>query len=339
MVEQKIEPLERELEFEEVEEPQKNLFAGTVKWIINNLKFLLIPGYVSEDLMVRQVEYEKTKSMRKFITRFKSVLTLIGLTLMFLIITFAVFAPWLSPYSRYVLTSPQYGAWTPPSPGHLLGQGNLGYDVLGRMIWGARTSLTVALPALLIAVSGGIVVGIAAAYYGKWIDSVLMRLVDVMLAFPGLILVLVFIGVFGRHLELFILAYGILGVAGYARIIRGSVLQTKNLPYIDAARVSGAKDSRIMFRHIFPNVIQPIIVAFTFDIGGIILSLAGLSFLGFADVTLIEWGYDISTARVQFYTAPWAVLGPGIMIMITVLAFMLVGDGLRDALDPRMKNL
>lgn len=341
MVEQKTirEPPESKIEFEEVEKPKKKVFTETVNWIINNIKFLLIPGYVSEDLMVRQIEYEKTKSRRKFITRFKSVLTLIGLSLMFLIITFAIFAPWLSPYSRYYLTTPQWGTWAPPSPAHWLGQGDQGFDVLGRTIWGARTSLTIALPALFISVIGGCVVGVTAAYYGKWVDSILMRIVDIMLAFPGLILVLVFIAIWGRRLEYFILAYGILGIAGYSRIIRGSVLQTKNLPYIDAARVSGAKNLRIMFRHIFPNVIQPVIVAFTFDIGGIILSLAGLSFLGFADPTLIEWGYDISTSRLNFYTAPWAILGPGVMIVITVLAFMLVGDGLRDALDPRMKNL
>ncbi len=341
MVEQKAirEQPESRIELEKEEKPKNKVLTGTLNWIINNIKFLLIPGYISEDLMERQIEYEKTKSQRKFITRFKSVLTLIGITLMFIIISFAVFAPWLSPYTRYFLTTPQYGSWSPPSPTHLLGTGDAGADVLGRIIWGARTSLTVALPALVISVLGGCVIGIIASYYGGWIDSVLMRIVDIMLAFPGLVLVLVFIAIWGRRLEYFILAYGILGMAGYSRIIRGSVLQTKNLPYIDAARVSGASNVRIMFRHIFPNVIQPIIVAFTFDIGGIILSLAGLSFLGFADPTLIEWGYDISKARVQFYTAPWAAVFPGLMIMITVLAFMLVGDGLRDALDPRMKNL
>ncbi|MFX1499958.1 MAG: ABC transporter permease [Promethearchaeota archaeon] len=338
MVEQKT-IRESTIEFEREEEPKLNFFNKAFEWIKNNLKFLLIPGYVSEDLMERQIQYEKTKSQRKFITRFKSMLTLIGITLMFIIISFAVFAPWLSPYSRYYLTTPQYGSWEPPSPDHPLGTGDQGFDVLGRIIWGARTSLTVALPALFIAVSGGCVIGIIASYYGGWIDSVLMRIVDIMLAFPSLVLVLFFIAIWGRRLEYFILAYGILGIAGYSRIIRGSVLQTKNLPYIDAARVSGAKNSRIMFRHIFPNVIQPIIVAFTFDIGGIILSLAGLSFLGFADTTLIEWGYDISTSRVQFYSAPWAAVWPGFMIMLTVLSFMLVGDGLRDALDPRMKNL
>jgi peptide/nickel transport system permease protein len=318
---------------------KKKFLNGTLNWIITHIKFLLIPGYISEDLMERQFEYEKTKSQRKFITRFKSVLTLIGLVLLFVIISFAVFAPWLSPYDRYWLVTPQYGRYAPPSPEHLLGTGDQGFDILGRIIWGARTSLTVALPALFIAVAGGCVIGIVAAYYGGALDSILMRFVDIMLAFPGIILILVFITLWGRQLEYFILAYGILGIAGYSRIIRGSVLQAKNLPYIDAAKVAGAGNLRIMFRHILPNAFQPVIVAFTFDIGGIILSLAGLSFLGFSDESLIEWGYDISLSRAEFYDAPWAMLWPGFMIMMTVLAFMLVGDGLRDALDPRLKNL
>jgi len=336
MVEQKI---IQDYKTEQEEKTKKKFLNGTFNWIITHLKFLFIPGYVSEDLMERQFEYEKTKSQRKFITRFKSVLTLVGLFIMFVIISFVIFAPWLSPYSRYWLVTPQYGAFDPPSPEHLLGTGNQGFDVLGRIIWGARTSLTVALPALFISMLGGVVIGTLAAFYGGGVDSILMRAVDIMLAFPGIILILVFITIWGRQLEYFILAYGILGVAGYSRLIRGSVLQAKNLPYIDAARVSGASNIRIMFRHILPNAFQPVIVAFTFDIGGIILSLAGLSFLGFADESLIEWGYDIATSRVEFYTAPWAAIWPGFMIMMTVLAFMLVGDGLRDALDPRMKNL
>ena len=135
------------------------------------------------------------------------------------------------------------------------------------------------------------------------------------------------------------LAYGILGVPYYSRLIRGSVLQAKALPYVEAARVSGAGNWRIMFRHILPNCIQPIIISFTFDIGGIILSLAGLAFLGYSDLSMIEWGRDIDIARGHIVMAPFASLWPGIMILFTVLGFMLVGDGLRDALDPRLKNL
>jgi ABC-type dipeptide/oligopeptide/nickel transport system permease subunit len=182
-------------------------------------------------------------------------------------------------------------------------------------------------------------VGVIAAYYGGWIDSIIMRIIDIFLAFPGLILAMVFIAIWGQRMEYIMLAYGILGIPYYSRLIRGSVLQARSLPYVEAARVAGAGNWRIMFRHILPNCIQPIIISFTFDVGGIILSLAGLAFLGYSDLNMIEWGRDIDIARGHIVIAPWASLFPGLMILITVLGFMLVGDGLRDALDPRLRNI
>lgn len=344
---------------EKKEEVKKEIsIAKTIfSWIAGNLKFLLIPGYVDEDLAQRVVEREKVKSKRKFISRFKSVLTLIGIGVIFVIVSFAVFAPWISrfteefclgylgvlpyppPYSP--MGTPGYPTYGPPGyPGNPLGTTEYGRDILGRMIWGARTSLTIALPAILISVSIGIIIGLIAAYYGGVVDTVFMRIMDVFLAFPALILVLVFIAIWGREIQYFILAYGVLGIAGYSRLIRGSVLQTSQLPYVDAARAVGAGNFRIMFRHVLPNAIQPILIAFTFDIGGVILGLAGLSFLGFTDDgQIIEWGMDVALARADFYRAPWSLFWPGFMILITVLGFMLLGDSLRDALDPRLKNL
>ena len=166
-----------------------------------------------------------------------------------------------------------------------------------------------------------------------------MRITDILLAFPNLILAAVFIAIMGMRMENIMLSIGILGVPFYARLIRGNVLQARSLPYVEAARVSGSGNWRIMFRHILPNCIQPVIIAFTFAIGGIILGLAGLAFLGFNDPTLIGWGSDLAEARLFLQTAPWASIWPGFMILLTVLGFMLLGDGLRDALDPRMKNL
>jgi len=324
-------------ELEGKENPQ--VFKGMIKWISRNLKFLFVPGAKIEDLTVRETEYEKSISKRKFIRRLKSTLTIIGIGIIFFIVTLVVFPEWISPYTREELTDFLTGSYSAPSPEHPLGQTEVGRDVLGRLIYGARDSITIALPAILFALFFGIILGVIAAYYGGWVDSVIMRIMDILLAFPGLILVLVFIAIWGRRMEYFILAYGILGIAGYSRLIRGSVLQARELPYVDAARVAGAGNWRIMFRHILPNTIQPIIISFTFDIGGIILSLAGLSFLGFGDSRLIEWGNDISTARAMLYSAPWAAFWPGIMIIITVLGFMLLGDGLRDAFDPRLRNL
>lgn len=232
------------------------------------------------------------------------------------------------------MVSPGLGSWNPPSPEHPLGQ-----DVLGRLIWGARASLVIAIPSIFLSVIFGIVFGIIAGFYGGWIDSIIMRIMDIFLAFPGLILAMVFIAIWGQRVEYIMLAYEIIGIPFYSRLIRASVIQAKDLPYVEAVRVSGAGKLRIMFKHIMPNCIQPVIISFTFQIGGVILSLAGLSFLGFSDPTLIEWGNDVSSARLKLYESPWAAVWPGMAILFTVLGFMLLGDGLRDALDPHLKNL
>ncbi|TFF97529.1 MAG: ABC transporter permease [Promethearchaeota archaeon] len=325
------------------EEEQKKEKQSTLKqiglWIVRNLKFILIPGSRIEELTYKKEQYERTISRRKFISRFKSTLTLIGIGIVFFIVTLAVFGPWISPYTFNVANGVFEGSWSPPSPEHVLGTTMFGRDILARLIFGARSSLTLALPSITLSVVAGVIFGIIAGYYGGYIDSIIMRIADVFLAFPGLILAIVLVGILGRKLEFIILAYGILGIPGYSRLIRGSVLQAKELPYIEAAKASGAGNWRIMFKHILPNCIQPIIISFTFDIGGVILSFAGLAFLGYSDPQLIEWGRDIDIGRSHLLTAPWASLFPGIMIIITVLGFMLLGDGLRDALDPRLKNL
>jgi len=332
----------------EEESQQNSLKEVTVKilkWTINNLKFLFVPSSRIEDLTIREINYEKKRSKRKFIRRFKSVLTIIGILLVFFISTLAVFPHWISQYTFGEVLDIYYNAWEAPSPEHLLGTTKFGRDVLGRLIFGARTSLTVALPAIAFSVVAGVAVGVIAAYYGGWVDAVIMRIIDVFLAFPSLILALVLVAVLGEALntgpriDYIMIAWGILGIPYYGRLIRGNVLQAKELPYIQAARVAGAGNSRIMFKHILPNVIQPIIISVTFDIGGVILSLAGLSFLGFSDYRMIDWGNEISIGRPFLYIAPWASLWAGLFILLAVLGFMLLGDGLRDALDPRLKNL
>jgi len=323
----------------EKEKKEKSTANKVISWIFKNLKFIFLPASRLEDLTLREFKFERTVSRRKFIRRFKSTLTIIGIVIVFLIVTLAVFPHWVSTFTVEQANGVWPGAWDAPSPNHPLGQTKFGRDVLARMIYGARTSLTVALPAIGFSVIFGVIFGVIAAYYGGWIDSIIMRIVDVLLAFPGLILALVFVAILGTRIENIMFAWGILGVPYYARLIRGSVLQARELPYIQAAKVAGAGDWRIMFRHILPNVIQPIIISVTFDIGGIVLSLAGLSFLGFSDPRMIDWGNEIAEAREFLYISPWASMGPGFMILLAVLGFMLLGDGLRDALDPRLKNL
>ncbi|UCC20223.1 MAG: ABC transporter permease [Promethearchaeota archaeon] len=327
------------IEIKELEEEKVSIPQRVISWTFKNAKFLLVPGSRFEELSLREFEYERSISKRKFMPRMKNVLTIIGICIIFFIITLAVFGPWIAPQTFADAMATHPGSWDPPSPEHPLGQTVLGGDVLSRLIYGARTSLTIALPSITISVVGGIIFGVIAAYYGGWVDSLIMRICDIFLAFPSLILSLVFIAIYGPYIEIILLVWGFLGIPYYARLIRGNVLQTRTLPYVEAARVAGAGNWRIMFRHILPNCIQPIIISFTFDIGGVILGLAGLSFLGFNQSVMIEWGNDVNIARSQLIEAPWAALWPGFMIFITVLGFMLFGDGLRDALDPRMKNL
>ena len=327
-----------QIEVEEVKEKEK-IPQHVISWSFKNIKFLLIPASRIEELSIREFEFEKVRGKRKFIRRFKSLLTILGIAIVFFVVTLAVFGHWISPMTLEDSLLTQTGAWDPPSSEHPLGQSQLGYDVLARLIFGAYTSLSVALPAIAMNVFFGVIIGVIAAYYRGWLDSIIMRICDVFLAFPGLILALVIIAIYGREIEYIILTWGFLGIPYYARLIRGNVLQARELPYIQAARVSGAGNWRIMFRHILPNCIQPVIITLTFQIGTMILSLAALSFLGFSDPSMIEWGNDINISRGHLYDAPWAPIWPGVMILITVLGFMLVGDGLRDALDPRLKNL
>ena len=309
-------------------------FKTIFKWISTHVKFLLIPGYTIEDLNVREFEYEKNISKRRFIRRFKHSMTIIGIFIIFILITMAIFPEWIAPYSFEEVFYSFSNNWDPPSPEHPLGL-NYGRDILTLLIIGARSIIDIAIPSVLMSVFFGVIFGIIAAFYGGWIDSIIMRIGDIFLSFPGLMLAMILIQIWEGGTNDIILSYGIIGIPVYSRLIRGSVLKAKSLPYIDAARVSGANNWRIMFRHIFPNCIQPIIIALTFDIGAINLSLAALAFLGFGGS---QWGFDIALARYHILDAPWASFWPSFMIIATVVGFMLLGDGLREAFDPKLKN-
>jgi len=303
-------------------------------------KFLFIPGKKDEKLKKRDFLFNRLKSKRKFISKLNNTLTKIGIVAIFVVVCWAIFAPWLARYNYNLVQGIDRSVswYDPPSAEHPLGVTQFGRDVLSRMIWGARSSLSIGLIAILISSVIGVIVGVLSAYQGGIIDSVIMRLIDIIMAFPGLIMIIIIVSILGNEMYYIMLIYGVLGIPGYARIIRGSVLQEKTKTYVEASKVSGSNDWRIMFKHIVPNCIAPVIVMLTFNIGGMILSLAGLSFLGFGDLSLIEWGTDINLARTKLSTAPWASIWPGVGIFITVLGFMLLGDGLRDAFDPRLQK-
>ena len=227
----------------------------------------------------------------------------------------------------------------PPSMEHPFGTDTLGRDVLCRVVYGARISLAVGLLATAISTVIGLVMGALAAYYGGIWDTIIMRLADIFLAFPYTLFVIAMLAVIGPGIQNVFIAIGILGWPSIARVFRSAILSVKENDYVDAARAMGASDARIIARHIFPNSVASIIVYATMNIGGAILTESSLSFLGMGVVPPTpSWGSMIQDGQAYLQTAPWMMIMPGLAILSTVLAFTLLGDGLRDALDVKMKD-
>lgn len=225
-----------------------------------------------------------------------------------------------------------------PSLTHPFGTDDFGRDILTRIIHGTRISLMVGLAATAIATVGGILLGVISGYFGGWVDSVIMRLMDIMLAFPGILLALAIVAILGQGLWNVMIAVGIFAIPTFARVVRGSVLQVRALDYVEAAGALGARHGRVIWRHILPNCMAPVIVVATMRMATAIVTAAGLSFLGLgAQPPTPEWGAMLSAGREYLRTAPHVATFPGLAIMTLVLAFNMMGDGLRDALDPRLK--
>ncbi len=248
----------------------------------------------------------------------------------------AVLAPFLPLADPIQIDSPR-ALYSPGTP-YLFGSDQYGRDVFSRVLFGSRVSLMIGPLAVGIALVPGVAVGLLAGYHGGWVDVVLMRIVDVMLAFPGILLALGIVAVLGPSLTSLMVAVGISSIPTYARLTRASVLSARENLYVDAARVVGASDLSVLVRHILPNVVAPIIVVATLGVGAAILVAATLSFLGLgSQPPTPEWGRMLSEGRQYLREQWWIATFPGLAIMLAVLALNMLGDGLRDALDPRLK--
>ncbi len=267
----------------------------------------------------------------------KNKVAVASLVVIVLLILVAIFAPILAPYSYEVqdLNRPLEGS----SREHLLGTDRLGRDVLSRLLYGSRQSLQMGFTAVLLSAAIGVIIGAIAGYWGGWVDNLLMRLLDIYQGIPMFLLTVTLAAVLGPSLRNAIIAIGISMIPGNARFMRACILSVRDMEYIEAARSINASHSRIIFRHIIPNAIAPMIVSVTMGLGSAVLAGAGLSFIGLgAQAPIAEWGAMISDARSYLRAYPLLSLYPGICIMIAVLAFNLLGDGLRDALDPKLKT-
>jgi peptide/nickel transport system permease protein len=260
-----------------------------------------------------------------------------GAAILMVVVLVAVLAPVIAPYDPYAMYPKDQ--LKPPSSRFLLGTDQYGRDMLSRVIHGARISLMVGFAANIFSVALGMLVGISAGYYGGRYDMLVMRVMDMIFAFPGLLLALSIIGLIGqRGLIWVVIALSIVWIPMYARLIRGSVLSAKENTYVEAARVVGMRGDRIMWRHILPNTAAPVIVVASLCVGVAIRNAAALSFLGMgAQPPTPEWGLMLFETKQFLRINPWVTVSPGLAILLTVLAFNLVGDGLRSALDPRMK--
>jgi peptide/nickel transport system permease protein len=311
----------------------------------NKWKFYLIPGYHDEYLDKVEFEVNRTRNKRFFFGKLLNPLTILGIVLLLIMGTFAVFPHWFTHFTVEDLSiSTWKGSFEAPGfidelgRNHLLGTSEYGRDVYGRLIWGARTSLTVGLQSLFISVVFGIILGTISAYFGGIVDMIIMRIFDVIMCLPSIIVVLVITSLIGQTIDNILVIIGIMGISGYARFMRASVLEVKESLYIQAARTSGADNFKIMFKYIVPNAISPMIIQISYALGGIVLMLSGIAYLNFGDAEMIDWGMDINIGRSRLFSAPWTLLYPGLFIGILVLAFIILGDGLRDALNPKLNK-
>ncbi|MBA2254935.1 MAG: ABC transporter permease [Chloroflexi bacterium] len=262
----------------------------------------------------------------------------VGLLIVLTLFALGVFAPFLTPWSPTQIDLKN--TLRMPSAAHLLGTDELGRDQFTRLLYGARVSMVMGLIAVFISASVGAVIGLVAGYFVGFFDDAIMRVMDAILAFPALLLALLVVSVVGPGLVQVLIAFGIAGIPFYARLMRGMVLSIRAREYVEAAEALGASPFKIIFWHILPNAMAPLIITTTLAMGLVIVGLASLGFIGLgAQPPTPEWGSMLSGNQSRFFSAPWLLISPGLAIVLAVVGYSLVGDGLRDALDPRLRYL
>ncbi|GLC90291.1 nickel transporter permease [Lysinibacillus piscis] len=267
----------------------------------------------------------------------KNKVSLVGAGIVLFFIFLALVGPWIAPQG--INEQDLAKRLLAPSSEHWFGTDDFGRDILSRIIHGARVSLWVGFFSVILSIVVGSFLGIIAGYYGKWVDMIISRIFDIMLAFPSILLAIAVVAVLGPSLQNALIAIAIINIPNFGRLIRSKVLSVKEEEYIVAAKAIGMHDARILFAHILPNSMTPIIVQGTLAIATAIIEAAALGFLGLgAQAPTPEWGKMLADARKFLLNAPWTMIFPGLAIMLTVLGFNLMGDGLRDALDPKMKS-
>lgn len=274
------------------------------------------------------------ENSKDFWNRFKrNRFAIVSIVFLFLLVLVAVFAPYLSPYNPQAMVFERFQI---PSSSHPLGTDHLGRDQLSRIIWGTRISLFVGFVSAGISISIGLVLGSIAGYYGGRVDDLIMRFVDFFLVIPTFFLILLVIAMYGSNIWNIMFVIGLTAWPSTTRLIRGQFLSLKEQPFVEAERALGASDRRIIFRCILPNAIHPVLVNLSFRVGSAIISEAGLSFLGLGDPRAISWGGMLNVAQRFIRTAWWMAIFPGVLISLAVLSFNMVGDGLNDAMNPRL---
>lgn len=318
---------------EQKEEPKK-----TIKDLI---KFYFLPGYRIPEFSAREYEIGKLKSKRRLFRRLVTPLTIIGFIMIIFITFIGIYAPFISTYTIQEVAMPHVPPsgfpFVDPSPEHPLGTTKYGYDILARLIWGSRTVITAAAFPVLISNGGGIFLGMLSAYFGGKLDYIMMRIVDFMYSFPTIILVIIIAPMMGGKLYNILLLWGLLYIPYTTRFVRSLVLQVKQNLYVEAAITGGADKLKVMFKHVFPNTYSALIISFFGSMAFSVLGFASIAFLGMGDQTFADWGTDIAYSRSNLTTIGPA-FWPGLFLGITTIGFILVGDGLRDALDPRLKR-